>query len=94
VNVDRPEQICDADLQRYLTGRSIRLFQVSGYSVLRDSMEGRFLFLNALMLGALCATGIGGVTAKDTRKAIEELAPERFRADNLKAFDLGLDARS
>ena len=94
VNVDRPEQIGDADLQRYLTGRSIRLFQVSGYSVLRDSMEGRFLFLNALMLGALCAAGVGGVTAEETREAVKELAPERFRGDNLKAFDLGLAVRS
>ena len=94
VNTDRNEQLADPDLQRYFSERGIRLFPVSGYAMLLDSMEGRFLFLNALMLGALCATGIGGATAEEARKAIEELAPERFRVDNLKAFDLGVADRS
>ena len=53
-------------------------------------MEGRFLFLNSLMLGALCSAGAAGVTAKETREAIGELAPKRFREENLKAFDLGV----
>ncbi|GAB6280143.1 MAG: hypothetical protein STSR0007_01960 [Thermovirga sp.] len=89
VNTDQPEQLNDPDLQHYFNERRIRLFPISGYAALRDSMESRFLFLNALMLGALCATGVGGVTAEETRRAIDELAPERFRGDNLKAFDLG-----
>ncbi len=93
VNADQPEQLNDTDLQQYFSERRIRLFPISGYAVLRDSMESRFLFLNALMLGTLCATGAGGVTAEEVRGAIEELAPERFRSDNLKAFDLGLSVK-
>jgi indolepyruvate ferredoxin oxidoreductase beta subunit len=90
VNVDRPEHMGDTDLQEFFRERSIRLFQVPGYGILSDSMEGRFLFLNSLMLGALCSAGAAGVTEKETREAIGELAPKRFREENLKAFDLGV----
>lgn len=89
VNADRREQLNDPDLRRYFSERRIRVFPVSGYEILRDSMESRFLFLNSLMLGALCATSAGGVAAEEVRSAIGELAPERFREDNQKAFDLG-----
>lgn len=94
VNVDRPRDMENADLLGFFRERRVRLFPLAGFEILKDSMEGRYLFLNVLILGALCATGAGGVTPGEVRQAVEELAPAKFRADNLKAFDLGLAALS
>ncbi len=92
VNADRPEAFKDPDLRAFLEAREIRLLPVAGYELLREKMGGRFLFLNALVLGALAASKAGGFEAADLRAAVAELAPSRFREDNLKAFDLGLEA--
>lgn len=94
VNADRPEALADPDLRAYLEAREIRLYPVAGYDLLREKMGGRFLFLNALVLCALAASGAAGFPAGDLRDAVGNLAPARFRDDNLKAFDLGLGALS
>ena len=90
LNTDRPEVLADPDLEAFLRGRKIRLQALSGYDFLRKEMGGRFLFLNALVLGALAASGACGFSAGELREAVGVLAPARFRDDNLKAFDLGL----
>jgi indolepyruvate ferredoxin oxidoreductase beta subunit len=92
VNADRPEAFSDPDLAAFLAAREIRLLPVAGYDLLREKMGGRFLFLNALVLGALAASGAGIFSAAELREAVAELAPARFREDNLKAFTLGLEA--
>jgi indolepyruvate ferredoxin oxidoreductase beta subunit len=92
VNADRPEVFADPDLAAFLQARAVRLHPIAGYALLREKMEGRFLFLNALVLGALAAAGATGFPAADLRDAVEKLAPARYRDDNLKAFDLGLGA--
>lgn len=94
VNVDRPRDMENADLVGFFWERQVRLFPLAGFEILKNSMEGRYLFLNVLILGALCATGAAGVTADEVRGAVDELAPAKFRADNLKAFDLGFAALS
>ena len=90
LNTDRPELLADPDLEAFLRGRKIRLQALSGYDLLRKEMGGRFLFLNALVLGALAASGACGFSAGELRDAVGLLAPARFRDDNLRAFDLGL----
>ncbi|MFA0887818.1 MAG: 2-oxoacid:acceptor oxidoreductase family protein [Synergistales bacterium] len=92
VNADRPDALSDPDLVAFLQARAIRLHPIAGYDLLREKMGGRFLFLNALVLGALAAAGATGFPAHDLRGAVESLAPARFRDDNLKAFDLGFGA--
>jgi len=92
VNTDRPDVFADVDLRALLEARQIRFYPVAGYDLLREKMEGRFLFLNALILGALSATGASGFEAADLKNAVGALAPARFREDNLKAFDLGSDS--
>jgi indolepyruvate ferredoxin oxidoreductase beta subunit len=52
-------------------------------------MEGRFLFMNVLMLGAMCGAGAGNVSFDEIRETVEKLAPAKFNADNLKAVELG-----
>ena len=94
VNVDRPRDMENPDLVAFFWERKVRLYPLAGFGILRDSMEGRYLFLNVLILGALCASGAGGVTADEVRAAVDDLAPAKFKADNLKAFDLGLAALS
>jgi indolepyruvate ferredoxin oxidoreductase beta subunit len=91
VNTDRPGMFSDPDLRAFLEARQICLHPVAGYDLLREKMGGRFLFLNALILGALAATGASGFEAAEIRDAVAELAPARFREDNLKAFDLGFE---
>lgn len=94
VNADRPGDFSDPDLRAFLEAREIRLVPLAGYTLLREKMGGRFLFLNALVLGALAASGAAGFPADDLRDAVGNLAPARFRDDNLKAFDLGSEALS
>ncbi len=94
VNADRPEAFSDPDLAAFLEAREIRLFRVRGYDLLREKMGGRFLFLNALVLGALAASGAGDFSPDELRGAVAELAPAKFREDNLRAFDLGFEALS
>jgi len=92
VNTDRPEAFSDPDLAAFLQAREVRLFPVEGTRLLREKMGGRFLFLNALILGALAASGASGFEAADLKNAVAELAPARFREENLKAFELGFEA--
>lgn len=94
VNTDRPEAFSDPDLGAFLQAREVRLYPVEGTRLLREKMGGRFLFLNALILGALAASGASGFEAADLKNAVAELAPARFREENLKAFDLGFEALS
>ncbi len=52
-------------------------------------MGGRFLFLNVLILGAMCGAGVGDVSMEEMRQAVAELSPEKFREANGKVLELG-----
>ena len=60
--------------------------------MIREHLGGKFLFLNVLILGALCGAGVGNFSRDEMRQAVGELAPARFREENLKGFDLGYGA--
>ena len=45
--------------------------------------------MNVLMLGAMCGAGAGNVSIDEIRETVEKLAPAKFKADNLKAVELG-----
>ena len=92
LNVDAPEALENEDLRRYLQKRKISLHTLKGYDILQAEMEGKFLFLNVLMLGALCGSGVGDFSLKDMEDALRELAPPKFLEANLKALNLGYKA--
>ncbi|MEA3507311.1 MAG: 2-oxoacid:acceptor oxidoreductase family protein [Synergistota bacterium] len=90
VNAEDTESLGEPNLAQFVEAMRLDMVSVPGYDILDREMDGRFLFLNSLMLGALCGAPGGGVSPGDARAAIDALSPERFRNDNLQAFDLGL----
>jgi len=90
VNAEEPESLAQPDLSQFFEAMSLDMVSVPGYDILKKEMGGRFLFLNSLMLGALCSAPGSGVSPGDAREAVGDLSPKRFRNDNLQAFDLGL----
>jgi indolepyruvate ferredoxin oxidoreductase beta subunit len=91
-NVHQKEALENENLKAYLASRKIKVHAIEGYEILKKTMGGRFLFLNVLILGALCSSGAGGVTFDEVKEAVASLSPERFRADNLKVLALGHEA--
>jgi indolepyruvate ferredoxin oxidoreductase beta subunit len=89
LNVHAPEAMENPHLKSFLAERQIETFCLPGYDILREKMGGRFLFMNVLILGALCGASAGDLSIEEVRDAVEKLAPAKFKADNLKAVDLG-----
>ncbi|MDD4365798.1 MAG: 2-oxoacid:acceptor oxidoreductase family protein [Synergistales bacterium] len=92
VNVHQKEALENEKLRSYLDSRRIGVRAIEGYEILKKEMDGRFLFLNVLILGALSATVEGGVSYDEVKQAVAELSPERFRTENLKVLALGHEA--
>jgi indolepyruvate ferredoxin oxidoreductase beta subunit len=92
VNVHDPALFENANLRNYLAERDISVYRIKGYDLLKEHMKGNFLFLNVLILGAMCGAGIGGVSLDEVKDAVGELAPARFRDANLMVVDLGYRA--
>jgi len=92
VNVNAPEAFENESLKQFLKGRNIELYLIKGYEILKEHMNGKFLFLNVLILGAMCGAGISNVTIEEVKKAIEDLAPPKHVEANLKVVDLGYGA--
>lgn len=91
VNVHDQEHFENPDLKSYLESREITVHPIHGYEILKEHMNGKFLFLNVLILGAMCGAGLGDVSMEEVRQAITELAPARFVDANLKVVDLGFE---
>ena len=89
VNTHDPSFLENPSLVKWLAERQVRVYPVMGYDILKAEMGSRFLFLNVLILGALCGAGVGDVTIAEVREAVKALAPSKFVDDNLKAVDLG-----
>ncbi len=92
VNVHEAISFENDSLKTYLSEREIIVHKIKGYDILKKHMNGNFLFLNVLILGAMCGAGLGNVTIDEVKEAITELAPARFRDANLKVVDLGYEA--
>ena len=89
INTHEPAFIENPSLRKWMSDRGVKVHTVMGYDILKREMGGRFLFLNVLILGALCGAGVGNVTIEEVREAVKALAPSKFVDDNLKAVDLG-----
>ncbi|WP_024821690.1 MULTISPECIES: 2-oxoacid:acceptor oxidoreductase family protein [Aminobacterium] len=92
VNVFDEAAFHNDHLQAYLEKRKIKLFKIKGYDILKNHMGGNFLFLNVLILGALCASDVANVEIGEVREAIKQLSPGKFAEANLKVLNLGYDA--
>ncbi|EFC90354.1 pyruvate ferredoxin/flavodoxin oxidoreductase [Dethiosulfovibrio peptidovorans DSM 11002] len=92
VNLYDPKAFQNDRLQSSLDRRKIEVHPIEGYSILKEHMGGRFLFLNVLILGAMCGAGVGGVSVDEMNQAISDLAPPRFVEENLKVLKLGHEA--
>lgn len=92
INVERPADLAHPRLQDYFSQRHITVHALDGLGLIREHLGGKFLFLNVLILGALCGAGLGNFSRDEMRQAVGELAPARFREENLKGFDLGYGA--
>jgi indolepyruvate ferredoxin oxidoreductase beta subunit len=91
VNTHAPAFAENPSLTKWMSEREARLHTVMGYDMLKKEMGGRFLFLNVLILGAMCGAGVGGVTIEEVLEAVRALAPAKFVEDNVKAVNLGYE---
>ncbi|ADE57647.1 MULTISPECIES: 2-oxoacid:acceptor oxidoreductase family protein [Aminobacterium] len=92
VNIFDEKALENTHLNEYLKKRNIKVFKIKGYDILKEHMGGNFLFLNVLILGALCACDVSTVKIDQVRQAIQQLSPEKFADANLKVLNLGYDA--
>ena len=92
VNVHDDKAFDNKNLKDYMASKNIVCHKLYGYKILDDEMAGKYLFLNVLIVGKACSCGIKGLEPDVVRKALEELAPPKFLSENLKVFDLGLNA--
>ncbi|EEX48591.1 MULTISPECIES: 2-oxoacid:acceptor oxidoreductase family protein [Jonquetella] len=92
VNLHDTKAWNNAPLAGWLADNQIRVCAMEGYEILKRHMGGRFLFMNVLILGALVASGVAGISYDEMEAAVGALAPEKFKADNLKVLKLGYDA--
>ena len=92
VNVHDDKAFENNNLNDYMTSRSIVCHKLHGYEILDAEMAGKYLFLNVLILGKACACGINELEPKIVKATLEENVPQKFLAENLKVFDLGLMA--
>lgn len=71
----------------YLQNLPVQIQFIDGFKLATEA--GNFKTVNAVMLGALAATGRLPVSKEQLREALLELVPERFREINERAFELG-----
>ncbi len=92
VNVHDGKAFENESLRRYIADRKIDVRKLAGYSILKEHMEGNFLFLNVLLLGAMCGAGIGDFSYEEVSKAVQSLSPAKFEESNMKVLGLGFEA--
>ncbi len=74
-------------VRAYLQNLPIQIRFIDGFKL--ATAAGSFKTVNAVMLGALAATGRLPVSKEQVREALLELVPDRFRGINERAFELG-----
>ncbi len=91
VNTHDPAFAENPSLVKWMSEREARLHTILGYDILKKEMGGRFLFLNVLILGAMCGAGVGGAQECPRRGAGtgQRYLHRKFVEDNVKAVDLG-----
>ncbi|MDR1873610.1 MAG: 2-oxoacid:acceptor oxidoreductase family protein [Synergistaceae bacterium] len=92
VSVQDPAVLENAHLKKFLGDRKIRTCAFTGFRILDEHMQGNYLFLNVLILGAASGAGVEGFERDHVVAALKELAPPRHLDANLRVFELGVQA--
>lgn len=92
VNIHDEKAFENPNLLEYLKKRDIKVHSVKGYDLLREHMGGNFLFLNVLLAGAMCASGVTDLAFDEVAAAVKELSPAKFEDANRKVLQLGYEA--
>jgi len=91
VNTDDASFADNPSIRSWLKDHDAKLHTIMGYDILKKNMGGRFIFLNVLILGAMCGAGLGAVSVDEVRGAVRSLAPAKFAEDNVRVVDLGYE---
>ena len=92
VNVHDAAALGNEHLKAYIREHDIRVHHLEGYELLKKHMNGNFLFLNVLIVGAMCGAGVGDVSYDEVRSAVREPSPAKFADANMKVLELGYEA--
>ena len=92
VNIHDEKAFKNPNLREYLQKRNIKVHSVKGYDLLREHMGGNFLFLNVLLAGAMCASGVTDLSFDEVAAAVKDLSPTKFEDANRKVLQLGYEA--
>ena len=92
VNVHDAAALGNEHLKAYIREHDIRVHHLEGYELLKKHMNGNFLFLNVLIVGAMCGADVGNVSYEEVRNAVRELSPAKFADANMKVLELGYEA--
>lgn len=94
VNVHDRGALENASLAGMIRDREISVHSLEGYALLKEHMGGNFLFLNVLLMGAMCGAGVSGLSYGEVSRAVKELSPPKFQDANMKVLALGAEAIS
>ena len=75
------------EIETYLKSLPLKIVFLDAFELAVQA--GNYKALNAVMLGALASSGLLPVTPKEILNVLLELVPERAKAVNEKAFELG-----
>lgn len=92
VNVHDRSAFENESLKAFLNERGISVHFLEGYNLLKEHMGGNFLFLNVLLMGAMCGAPIGGPSFEEASRAVKELSPSKFQDANMKVLSIGAES--
>lgn len=92
VNVHDKSALENPSLAQFIREREISVHWLEGYSLLKEHMGGNFLFLNVLLMGAMCGAKVSDLTLEEVSRAVKELSPAKFEEANMKVFAVGADS--
>ncbi|MGI6783776.1 MAG: 2-oxoacid:acceptor oxidoreductase family protein [Aminivibrio sp.] len=94
VNVHDKGAFENPSLAEFLKERGISVHSLEGYNLLKEHMGGNFLFLNVLLMGAMCGAKVSDLTFEEVSAAVKELSPPRFEEANMKVLSIGAESVS
>ena len=92
VNVHDQEAFGNPSLKELIAAKELSVRSLEGYELLKKHMGGNFLFLNVLLLGAMGAAGVSGLSLEEVERAVKDLSPSKFKDANMKVLTLGAEA--
>lgn len=79
------------DIKKYLCALPVNMTFINAFEL--AGVAGNYRTVNSVMLGALASTGLLPVTADAIKSVLMDMVPERAKAVNEKAFELGREIK-